>query len=160
MAWFENPDVAVDDCQVVEIAELHGSSPISCRHWHWNMLMTMTLKSTWWGLQVCWWLSHHEDCHRSKKCIDSAVKDEQYLFTNISRTDLGTGCTVFNHFLKPQVCFGVCSRDRSAVPFARYLVPLGRYRPHPPGGARCGTWYLFFEKIQQVPRYRYGYLPK
>jgi hypothetical protein len=29
-----------------------------------------------------------------------------------------------------------------------------KYRRYPPGGARCGTWYLFFEKIQQVPEYK------
>ena len=32
----------------------------------------------------------------------------------------------------------VLTRDCSVVPVARYLVPLGGYRLHPPGGSRCG----------------------
>ncbi|KAA1079435.1 hypothetical protein PGT21_011261 [Puccinia graminis f. sp. tritici] len=29
-----------------------------------------------------------------------------------------------------------------------------KYSRYSPGGAKCGTWYLFSEKIQQLPKYK------
>jgi hypothetical protein len=55
-----------------------------------------------------------------------------------------------------KIKFITCSRNRSAVPFARYLVWLGGYRPHPLRTLQVVPGAGFLAKKQAVP----GYLPK